>query len=145
MIEKARALIKKNGLCVLATAGREGPHCSLMSFVANEDCTQIFLVTKKDTLKYRNIIASPLVSLLIDDREQKGPAGRGEVSALTLSGQALPCPDPAQKAEILARLEKRHPLLAPLARDPQAEIIKVRLTSWQLLQGVDQAQFQKIG
>lgn len=141
--DQVKRLIIENDLCVLATAGDRGPHCSLMFYLADEDCSHIFLATKKNTQKYQNICLNPAVSMLVDDRDKPKAPGRQGVRALTLWGRARPCSDQGQKQDILARIEARHPHLAPITQDSQVEVIIVRLDSWQLLDGVDNVRLKK--
>jgi Uncharacterized stress protein (general stress protein 26) len=80
---RARELVGESGLCVLATSGPEGPHLSLMSYLAEEDGWTIYLLTKRGSRKHRNMEADSRASLLIDDRESHGREGRGGVAALS--------------------------------------------------------------
>ena len=86
MIEKIKDLIKRKDMCVLATAFDNKPHCSLMAYVTDDDCGAIYMVTGRETTKYRNISANPQVSLLIDTREEHPGDSRPKAQALTVSG-----------------------------------------------------------
>jgi nitroimidazol reductase NimA-like FMN-containing flavoprotein (pyridoxamine 5'-phosphate oxidase superfamily) len=68
MIEKMKALVKRKDICVLATVSENNPHCSLMAYVTDNDCREIYMVTNRQSTKFRNLSANPLVSLLIDTR-----------------------------------------------------------------------------
>ena len=70
MLKEMKALVKDKNICVLATAAGGKPHCSLMAYVTDENCEEIYMVTLRSTRKYRNLTENPAVSLLIDNREK---------------------------------------------------------------------------
>ena len=140
MIDKMKTLVWEKDTCVLATASGGRPHCSLMSYIVDAECREIFIVTNRSTKKYRNLMENPWVSLLIDTREEDRNLAVGQKKALTVSGvfQKL---DPARKKVIRAQFLARHPQLRELVDGPEAEIISIRLQSFQLLEGVEDAYF----
>jgi general stress protein 26 len=84
MLEKMKDIVKGNDLCVLATVSEGKPHCSLMSYISDEEGHEVYLISHKQTKKYVNLMKNPTVSLLIDTREKekgqrriyiKGPSG----------------------------------------------------------------------
>ena len=83
MLAEMKALAREQNTCVLATVGGQKPHCSLMAYVTDENCTEMYMVTHKNTNKYKNLIENPSVSLLIDTREI---SPRTKAKALTVEG-----------------------------------------------------------
>jgi general stress protein 26 len=76
MLEKMRAIVRGNDLCVLATVSEGRPHCSLMSYISDEEGREIYMISHKQTKKYLNLMENPAISLLIDTREkEKGQKG----------------------------------------------------------------------
>ncbi len=140
MIERMKALVREKDSCVLATVSSGKPHCSLMSYIADPECREIFMVTHPQTRKYKNLQENPCVSLLIDTREEDRNLGVGQKKALTISG-IFQKVDPSRKKGILAKFLARHPQLKELVDDPEAVLISVRVQSFQLLQGVRDAYF----
>ena len=51
MLEKMKELVKANDLCVLATVSEGRPHCSLMSYISDEDGHEIFLIFSQNDEK----------------------------------------------------------------------------------------------
>lgn len=141
MLEMMKAIITRNDLCVLATVSGGTPHCSLMSYIADEEGQEIYLVSHKQTRKYANLITNQTVSLLIDTREEEKSQGRTTIQALTVSGEFQPIEDPEKLAMIHESFLKRHPHLIGFLNDPEAEIFSIRITSVQLLNGVTDAYF----
>ena len=139
-IEKMKALVREKDSCVLATVSSGKPHCSLMSYIADPECREIFMVTHPQTRKYKNLQENPCVSLLIDTREEDRNLAVAQKKALTISGTFQKV-DPARKKVIREQFLARHPQLRELVDDPEAVLISIRVQSFQLLEGVRDAYF----
>ncbi len=144
MLEKMKKLVKSNDLCVLATVSEGRPHCSLMSYISDEDGHEIFLISHKTTKKYANLMENPMVSLLIDTREEEKGQKRIYIKALTVSGEFQTIDDSVKKGLIREKFLKRHPHLIDFLNDPDAEIFSIKTKSFQLLDGVTDAFFETI-
>jgi nitroimidazol reductase NimA-like FMN-containing flavoprotein (pyridoxamine 5'-phosphate oxidase superfamily) len=144
MLKKMKKLVKDKDVCVLATVMGNAPHCSLMSYVPDRDCLEIYMMTRKGTKKYRNLAANKTVSLLIDTREEDCGADRARIKALTVSGVFKTISDKAKKKLVRQKLLKKHPQLTPFAQDPDTEVFAVKVKSFQLLDGVKDSYFEKI-
>jgi general stress protein 26 len=144
MLEKMKNIVKGNDLCVLATVSEGKPHCSLMSYISDEEGHEIYLISHKQTKKYTNLMENPTVSLLIDTREEEKGQRRIHIKALTVSGEFQTIKDPGKRKLIRSKFLKRHPHLADFLNDPGAEIFSIRIKSFQLLDGVKNAFFETI-
>ena len=134
-------MISENKVCVMATVADGAPHCSLMSYATDNDCREIYMATLKDTKKYRNLIANPTVSLLIDTRDA---SPKDKTRALTVTGVFQAIDDDRKIKEILEALLARHPDLKNFFNNPDARIIAIRATSLQLLDSVTDSYFEKL-
>jgi len=132
-------LLTGNNLLVLATTGPEGPHTSLMAYVASEDGREVYLATARDSRKWANIQFDSRVSLLIDDRAGTLPQDRRTISALTVTGVHVPLDDGPEAEGLRARLLSRHPGLAVFLNRPDGQLIRVRVQSYLLLSGPNDA------
>jgi nitroimidazol reductase NimA-like FMN-containing flavoprotein (pyridoxamine 5'-phosphate oxidase superfamily) len=65
MLERMNDIVKRNDLCVLATVSEGKPHCSLMSYVSDEEGDEIYMISHKQKKKYANLMETPFVSLLM--------------------------------------------------------------------------------
>lgn len=144
MLEKMKDIVKANDLCVLATVSEGKPHCSLMSYISDEEGKEVYLISHKQTKKYENLMGNPTVSLLIDTREEEKGEKRIYIKALTVSGEFQTIKDFGKKEFIRKKFLKRHPHLADFLNDPEAEIFSIRIKSFQLLEGVRDAFFETI-
>jgi len=144
MLEAIQDLIRRKDVCVLATVSGGEPHCSLMSYVTDEDCREFYMITLPETRKYRNLEGNSAVSLLIDTREEDVDRRRKEIRALTVSGVFRKIGDERKEREILSKLLEKNPHLQEFAESGEAKVFAVRATSFQLLEGVSRAHFEKV-
>jgi general stress protein 26 len=144
MLEKMKDIVKGNDLCVLATVSEGKPHCSLMSYITDDECSEIYMISHKQTKKYGNLTGNPIVSLLIDTREEERGQRRIDIKALTVIGEFQTIKDQTKKSVIHAKFLKTHPHLADFLNDPGAEIFCIKIRSFQLLDGVKDAFFETI-
>ena len=138
MLEAIKDLIQSRDVCVLSTVSDGAPHCSLMSYVADDRCREIYMLTLSGTRKYRNLVGNSAVSLLIDNREE-GRDGVRNIQALTISGVFREINAPVEAAVIRRRLLERHPQLAELIAGGETRVFAVRATAFQFLDGLRHA------
>jgi nitroimidazol reductase NimA-like FMN-containing flavoprotein (pyridoxamine 5'-phosphate oxidase superfamily) len=141
MLEAIKELIQSRDVCVLSTVSDGAPHCSLMSYVADDRCREIYMLTLSGTRKYRNLAGNSAVSLLIDNREE-GRGGGRNIQALTISGVFREINAPVEAALIRRRLLERHPQLAELIAGGETRVFAVRATAFQLLDGLRRAHIE---
>ena len=144
MLDKMKEMVRKKDLCVLATAAGNTPHCSLMAYVTDPDCREIYMATQKNTLKYRNLVANPPVSLLIDTRDEHPADDRPFKKALTVDGVFHQIDDPAGEASARGNLLERHPHLKAFLDRPETEVFAIRITSFLLLDGIMKSHYEEI-
>lgn len=138
MREDIQSLLRAGRHCVMATAADNKPYCSLMAYVVNDDYTRIFMGTRRNTRKYQNLAGNPLVSLLMDSRDQHQP------QALTIEGVIEEIDQKPEKDQIREALVSRHPELKSLLDSPDAAIISVRVKSVVFLNGLTDVFRQQI-
>ncbi len=144
MWEEIRKVVNGNDLCVLSTVAEGKPHCSLMSYVTDDDCREFYMLTLRTTKKYRNLEDNSSVSLLIDTREADAERKRQDIRALTVHGLFRSIDEEEHEAAILRRLLLRHPHLREVAESGQARVFAVRAESFQLLDGVSRSRFVEV-
>lgn len=141
MLKEMKTLAKEKNICVLATVAGDKPYCSLMAYVTDENCEEIYLVTRRDTRKYRNLTKNPAVSLLIDNRE-KYP--RSAANALTVAGVYAKIESEQKNKKVKQNLLAVHPHLTDLINHPDAEILCIQIHSFLMLKGLEEAHFESI-
>ena len=144
MLEKMKALARGKDICVLATVSGSKPHCSLMAYATDDQCREIYMVTHKQTKKYKNLKENPFVSLLIDTRDEDMGRNRLKARALTVDGTFQDIEDQAKKGVIRGRVLKRHPHLEEFANHPDAEVLAINVSSFLLLEGLTDSYFEML-
>ena len=134
-----RELARDQNRCVMATITGRKPYCSLMAYVTNRECTKIYMVTHRQTQKYKNLITNPAVSLLIDSRDT---LPRSAVQAMTVEGVFQKIEDPAEDIKVRQKLLSVHPHLNEFMGHPEAEVFCIKIKSFLLLNGLTQASFE---
>ena len=94
MLEKMKDFVRKKNVCVLSTVSGNKPYCSLMAYITAATREEIYMLTHKNTTKFKNLQRNPFVSLLIDSRETQP---RSNAQALTIDGVFIPLLDENKK------------------------------------------------
>jgi len=144
MLERIKSLVKEKDICVLATVSGDKPHCSLMAYVTDDDCREIYMVTRRESRKYENLMKNRSVSLLIDTREEHAGSRRPEAKALTVSGTFKNIDDKNKKIQVRSKLLDRHPHVREFLDHPDAEIVCIRVESFLLLNGLTDAHYETV-
>jgi nitroimidazol reductase NimA-like FMN-containing flavoprotein (pyridoxamine 5'-phosphate oxidase superfamily) len=144
MIDKIKELIQQKDTCVLATVSGAEPHCSLMSYITDEDCRKIYMISLRGSKKYTNMMNNASVSLLIDTRGDDIGRKRENIKALTVKGTFQHIEDEAKRREIFEKLLERHPNLQDFAGSIELEVFQVNTKSVQLLEGVSNSYFEEL-
>ena len=141
MLTEMKALVQQRDMCVLATVAGQKPYCSLMAYVTDDKCEEIYMVTHKNSTKYKNLMQNPAVSLLIDTREM---SPRAEAKALTVAGVFCKIEKTGKRKQVAEKLLQAHPHLDGFLKHPDADVICIKISSFLLLNGVQQAHFETI-
>lgn len=141
MLEKMKAIARSKNICVLATITDNKPYCSLMAYVTDQACTEIYMVTHRQTRKYKNLMANPAVSLMIDTRES---SPRSKARAMTVEGVFAKVKDAEKLKQIRGEILSVHPHLKPFMRHPDSEILRIKIKSFLLLDGLTRSSFIEI-
>jgi general stress protein 26 len=138
MLKKMKNFVKQKNICVLSTISGNKPYCSLMAYITDEDCKEIYMVTHKHTTKFNNLQNNPWVSLLIDSRETQP---RSDAHALTINGVFVPLLDEGKKQKIRENMLKYFPHMKDFIHHPESEFIRIKINSLLLLEGLTQSHF----
>ena len=133
MLNRIKAVLGENSLCVLATCSENRPHCSLMAYIYDIRENILYMMTLRTTQKYRNIRLNPRVSVLVDTRTHA--SGRDNIQALTVSGYCSLLADIQIRPGILSRMVDRHPHLQDLSNHADIEVLAIHSTALLLMDG----------
>ena len=136
MINKMKSLLRRKSSCVLATTDGDTPHCSLMAYITSEAADRLFLVTPRNSKKYRNIRRRPNVSMLIDTR---GEQTRNNTQALTLTGTCHTLEGDKEVSFVKEAFNRQHPHLHDLICKGDVAFLCVEFDSFLFLDGPENA------
>jgi uncharacterized pyridoxamine 5'-phosphate oxidase family protein len=121
---RLRALNRAESFAVLATNDNGQPYTSLISYALTPDGKKIVFATPRKTSKYKNIIQSGRVALLIDNRS---PRERNVLAAeaLTVIGKACPVRRGKAWKEFAQILLEKHPALDEFLHSSTTALIAV--------------------
>jgi nitroimidazol reductase NimA-like FMN-containing flavoprotein (pyridoxamine 5'-phosphate oxidase superfamily) len=141
--EKARELIRKQGTCVLATSAKNRPYCSLMAYACNETCSEMYMLTGRETRKYKNLMENRAVSILIDTRGSTLESDHEGTTALTLSGKFEPVISRSEETGMREAIKTRHPGLGDLLDDPDTKVVRIKNESFLLVMGPKDVHYEE--
>ncbi|TFF84333.1 pyridoxamine 5'-phosphate oxidase family protein [Candidatus Thorarchaeota archaeon] len=118
-------LLSSQLVAVLSTSEKGEPYSCLVSFEATDDLHYIVFATMRQRLKYRNMLANPRVSLMVDNRENKA-SDLHQATSVSILGTA--CDTEGKERERFAKLLlARHPELEDFVSHPDCAVIAVEV------------------
>jgi len=133
-----KKMIAENNFCVLSTCSNRLPNSSLMQYIYDSSCTQLFMLTLEGSVKQLNIAANPNVSLLIDSRASRSVT---PIQALTVYGTAEFIQDANKIKEIVPLLVKQNGELEKIATDRRCMVIQVHAENFLFLDGINESSY----
>ena len=123
-----KELLLSQRLAVLSTQSEKEPYGNLVAFAVSEDLKNLFFATARKTRKFTNILANPLVSLVMDNRSNR-PSDFQDTVVVTALGRAEEMKE-SEKRKMLAFFLFRHPDLRAFATSPDCALIEVRVEKY---------------
>jgi hypothetical protein len=124
-------LLAGQRLGVLATREPRAPYQSLVAFAASKDLKHVYFATLAGTRKYVNLLRSPEVSMLFDNRRNAATDfDRG--IAVTALGRAGEVKARSRKG-VLGLFLGRHPALEGFVATPACRLFQVRVETYILV------------
>lgn len=132
MLTKLESLLRDNSLCVLCTEATGNPYCSLMTYLPSDDLGTLYLVSTRESRKFKNLLANPRVSILVDSRQY--PTAGANIVSVTFAGLFTPLTE-AEVLPIKTAFAEKHPELAEILSHPDSLVFAIKLQSYLLLDG----------
>lgn len=127
--DKIRKLMSEQTLAVLATLDVGYPYHSLVAYLYTEDLKFILFATMVNTNKYHNIQNNPMVSMLIDNRNNDGKDFEDAV-ALTITGKTKVY----KKEKYFQHYIHRFPFLKKFLENTQTVLIQLKVDRYLYVQ-----------
>jgi nitroimidazol reductase NimA-like FMN-containing flavoprotein (pyridoxamine 5'-phosphate oxidase superfamily) len=125
--DRLRSFNKYQYFCVLATNDKGQPYTSLISFAIAPDLKKVIFATPKDTRKYKNILNTKKVAILIDNRSSTQKKLMA-TEAVTIIGTARYVRGGKLRDELAAIYLKKHPDLEEFIQSDTTALIVVEAT-----------------
>lgn len=123
--ERLKVFDKREHFAVLATDDNGRPYTSLVTYAVTPELNRIIFATPRETQKYKNIMQSKSVALLIDNRTKKGKKTIMDAEAITIIGVARPLRRGKKWDEMAALFLEKHPGLEGFIRAETTALILV--------------------
>ncbi|WP_432738725.1 pyridoxamine 5'-phosphate oxidase family protein [Maridesulfovibrio sp. FT414] len=143
-INECMEFLRSSNMLVMATQGADGPYTSLMAYCCSDDGMEVYMITRRDSTKWANLINNPQVSLLVDDRDVKLENDRENIKALTVTGVFAEVSEREDEEEMVKCLAEAVPSVASLFSGPECSVIRIKVLSFLLLDGPDSAFYSGI-
>jgi hypothetical protein len=124
-------------LAVLGTQSQSGPYGSLVAFYATDDLKHLLFATTRSTRKYNNLIRTPQVAMVIDNRSNK-EGDFHEAIAVTAIGAVKEVGGP-EKEQFKALYLAKHPGLFDFVQSPTCALLKIEVGTYYIVR-----QFQQV-
>ena len=124
-------------LAVLGTQSRNGPYGSLVAFYATDDLKHLLFATERSTRKYENLMQTPQVSMVIDNRSNK-ECDFYEAMAVTVTGKVREVIGP-ERGHYETLYIKKHPRLLDFTQSPSCALLKITVETYYIVR-----QFQQV-
>ena len=123
-----RRLLAGQRLGVLATREARSPYQSLVAFAVSKDLKHIYFATAAGTRKYANLVRSPQVSMLFDNRSQAADDFHKGIAVAAL-GRAEEVKERSRSAVVGLYLRK-HPTLDGFVKSPSCRMFWVKVRTY---------------
>jgi len=126
--KKLQAMDAKEPFAVLATSDNGRPYTSLISFAITPDLKKVIFATPKNTRKYKNLVNTGDVAILVDNRTKK-IKGLTETQAVTILGKAAPLKRGRAWLEYAGIFLKKHPELEEFINASTTALVVIDIMS----------------
>lgn len=123
-------------LAVLGTQSDGGPYGNLVAFSATDDLKHLLFATTRSTRKYDNLLKTPQVSMVIDNRSNK-EGDFHEAVAVTATGIVKEVSGPERDSLVTIYLAK-HPYLLDFVKSPTCALLKVEVGTYYIVRKFQQ-------
>ncbi len=127
--EKIERLVRRQAYGVLCTQGGGQPYGSLIALSFQDDLRQAVFATPTTTRKYKLLVPSSRVALLLDDRSS-GTDQVMKIEAVTITGVAKEIRDEPEFSACCELLLARHPYLQDFLKAPTCALFRVDVTRY---------------
>jgi nitroimidazol reductase NimA-like FMN-containing flavoprotein (pyridoxamine 5'-phosphate oxidase superfamily) len=123
--KRIKRVLDSQSIAVLGTSKDDEPYSCLVGFAVTEDLKQLLFATMRQRLKYKNMMANPRVTLMIDDRDAKA-SDFNDTTSITIVGSAEDMRG-KMREQYASLLLQRNPALTDFVNSPDCAVIRVTI------------------
>jgi general stress protein 26 len=127
-----RDIFASQRLAVLATEKENSPYINLVVFIADKDLKWLVFATNRSTRKFENIMANPMVAILIDNR-CKYDFDTKKTVVISALGKAEGLLD-FEKAKLMEQYLDKHPHLKDFITSSDCVFVKLKIEKYIIVQ-----------
>jgi uncharacterized protein YhbP (UPF0306 family) len=142
LIEKAelthllKKLFSNQLLAVLGTQSSSGPYGNLVAFAATDDLKNLVFATTRSTRKYENLMETPRVAMVIDNRSNR-EIDFHEAVAVTATGSVKEI-DSLELDRFRKVYLEKHPYLIDFVTAPTCALLKIKVDTYYIVRRFQQ-------
>jgi heme iron utilization protein len=136
-LNRLKDFFQTQKLAALATQEPGHPYISLMAFVITDDLNYMIIATKKDTRKYFNMVNTPGVAFLIDNRAEEGNDFQNTLSVTGIGNVSET--KGIEKESLMTLFVEKHSQLEPFVRSEGCALLKIKIEKFIII-----SQFQEV-
>ncbi len=118
-------VLESQSIAVLGTSKNDEPYSCLVGFAVSDDLRELVFATMRQRLKYKNMIANPRVTLMIDDRDAKA-SDFNETTSITIVGSAKDVMG-SDRQKYASMLLARQPALTEFVKSEDCAVMRVTI------------------
>jgi len=121
--KRINKVLDSQTIAVLGTSNKDEPYSCLVGFAISEDLKELVFATMRQRLKYKNMIANPRVTLMIDDRDTQA-SDFNDTTSITIVGSAKDITG-EERGKYATMLLQRQPALTEFVNTEDCAIMRV--------------------
>jgi len=121
--KRIKKVIDSQSIAVLGTSKDGEPYSCLVGFALTEDMSTAVFATMRQRLKYKNMMANPRVTLIIDDRAEQD-SDFNDTTSVTIVGSAEDVMG-GERVKYASLLLARQPALTEFVSSPDCAVMRV--------------------
>jgi nitroimidazol reductase NimA-like FMN-containing flavoprotein (pyridoxamine 5'-phosphate oxidase superfamily) len=137
-INRLKDFFQTQKLTALATQEPGHPYLSLMAFALTDDLSSLIIATKRETRKYSNMVKTPGVSFLIDNRSNERDQFQNTL-AVTGIGKAMEIEE-IEKEPLIALFVAKHPELENFVKSRECVLVKIKIDKFIIISQFQEAE-----
>ncbi|MFW9963523.1 MAG: pyridoxamine 5'-phosphate oxidase family protein [Candidatus Sifarchaeia archaeon] len=123
--KRINKVLGSQSIAVLGTSNKDEPYSCLVGFAISEDLKELIFATMRQRLKYKNMLANPRVTLMIDDRDTQA-SDFNDTTSITIVGSAKDMTG-TDRAKYVTMLLQRQPALTEFVNSEDCAIMRVKV------------------